>query len=245
MVHWHRLANHPAMQEVGYYSTTLNACRRNRTQMTRDYPVLIGAAGWRHPDWQGDFYPDDLPAEWQPVYYANEFPVVLIAAGELADDDTLAAWREAGETGLRLVVELDEEGTFAAGAGELGDVLAGWVLPAGDTTSLEARLDALGPALPVVVDFGFGEPDSSLAERLAARGVGWCWHGEGAAGGLAHGELALMRVATAGAGPRDLRRWLEAGLAVQDGRRTVALIFEGTPPDIHVLRQAQTLSELL
>ncbi|HEB67806.1 MAG TPA: hypothetical protein ENI93_07650 [Gammaproteobacteria bacterium] len=213
--------------------------------MNRDYPVLIGAAGWRHPAWQGDFYPDDLPAEWQPVYYANEFPVVLIAATDLADAATLAGWREAGETGLRLLVELDDEGALAAGAGDLGEALAGWVLPAGDTASLEARLDALGPALPIVVDFGTGEPDPALAEGLAARGVGWCWHGEGDAGGLAHGELAVMRVSSSGAGPRDLRRWLEAGLAVQDGRRTVALVFEGTPPDITVLRQAQTLSELL
>jgi len=213
--------------------------------MTRDYPVLIGAAGWRHPAWQGAFYPEDLPAEWQPVYYANEFPVVLIPAADLADAATLDAWREAGDTGLRLVVELDEAGALAAGASALGEALAGWVLPAGDVASLEARLDGLAPALPVVVDFGTGVPTSSLAERLAARGVGWCWRGEGEAGGLAHGELALMRVASAGADLRDLRRWLEAGLAVQDGQRTVALIFEGTPPDITVMRQAQTLNELL
>ncbi len=215
--------------------------------MIRDYPVLIGAAGWQHPAWEGDFYPDDLPAEWQPVYYANEFPVVLIPAPDLAraDVDELDAWQEAGETGLRMVVELDAEGALAAKASCLGKHLAGWVLPAGNPAALEPRLDALGADFPAVIDFGASAPAAVLAERLAGRGVGWCWHGEGDAAGLAQGELALMRVPATGAGPRDLRRWLETGLAVQDGRRTVVLILEGAPPDVTLLRQAQTLSELL
>lgn len=214
--------------------------------MARDYPVLIGACGWHHPAWQGEYYPDDLPAAWQPVYYANEFPVVLIPASGLAaaDETALAEWREAGETGLRVVAELDAAGTLATRARQLGDTLAGLLLPAADPATLVTRLTDLGTDLPVVVDFGAGA-NAVQTDWLSGHDIGWCWRGEGDAGGLAHGELAVVRVPSAGAEPRGLRHCLETALAVQDGRRTVAVIFEGSPPDVAVLRQAQTLCELL
>ena len=40
--------------------------------------ILIGASGWLHSGWQEQFYPEDLPQDWQLAYYGNEFPVVLI-----------------------------------------------------------------------------------------------------------------------------------------------------------------------
>ncbi len=47
--------------------------------MTTAYPELIvGAYGWDHVDWQGVFYPDDLPEDWRLTYYANEFRSVYV-----------------------------------------------------------------------------------------------------------------------------------------------------------------------
>ncbi|MDH5516631.1 MAG: hypothetical protein OEY36_02270 [Gammaproteobacteria bacterium] len=41
----------------------------------------VGSWGWRHPEWEKDvFYPDDLPADWQLSYYANEFDLVVVPA---------------------------------------------------------------------------------------------------------------------------------------------------------------------
>jgi len=38
----------------------------------------IGAYGWKHEDWSGNFYPDDLPQDWQLTYYSNAFNCVLV-----------------------------------------------------------------------------------------------------------------------------------------------------------------------
>ncbi|MEQ1661194.1 MAG: hypothetical protein ABL877_00700 [Thiobacillus sp.] len=42
--------------------------------------IQVGALGWQHPDWQGTFYPDDLPADWQLSYYNTQFQVVYLPA---------------------------------------------------------------------------------------------------------------------------------------------------------------------
>ncbi len=46
--------------------------------------LQIGASGFNYPAWVGAFYPDDLPEEWAPGYYANEFRTVML------DDETFA-----------------------------------------------------------------------------------------------------------------------------------------------------------
>ena len=38
----------------------------------------IGAYGWKHENWSGKFYPDDLPQDWQLTYYSNAFNCVLV-----------------------------------------------------------------------------------------------------------------------------------------------------------------------
>lgn len=40
--------------------------------------VLVGARGWAHKSWDGDFYPDDMPAEWQLDFYAQYFKAILL-----------------------------------------------------------------------------------------------------------------------------------------------------------------------
>ena len=38
----------------------------------------LGAVGWDHDRWRGQFYPEDLPREWRLTYYANEHRTVLV-----------------------------------------------------------------------------------------------------------------------------------------------------------------------
>ena len=40
--------------------------------------LQLGAYGWSHARWNEDFYPADLPADWQLSYYSNEFNTVLV-----------------------------------------------------------------------------------------------------------------------------------------------------------------------
>jgi len=42
--------------------------------------VNVGAYGWRHPHWLGEFYHEDLPQEWQLDYYSNVFNCVMVPA---------------------------------------------------------------------------------------------------------------------------------------------------------------------
>jgi len=42
--------------------------------------INVGAYGWRHPHWLGEFYHEDLPQEWQLNYYSNVFNCVLVPA---------------------------------------------------------------------------------------------------------------------------------------------------------------------
>jgi hypothetical protein len=56
--------------------------------------VVVGACGWEHAPWLETYYPDDLPAEWQLDYYANEFGCVVLPPEKwlAADEETIQAW---------------------------------------------------------------------------------------------------------------------------------------------------------
>lgn len=43
------------------------------------YSCYLGAHGWEHAHWQGRFYPEDLPSDWQLAYYNNFFNCVYLA----------------------------------------------------------------------------------------------------------------------------------------------------------------------
>lgn len=39
---------------------------------------IIGTLGWDHSSWQGRFYPEDLPKEWQLDYYSNFSRLIVV-----------------------------------------------------------------------------------------------------------------------------------------------------------------------
>ena len=56
------------------------------------YSCYLGAHGWQHAHWQGRFYPEDLPSDWQLAYYNNFFSCVYLAHAEWSSAPT-ETWR--------------------------------------------------------------------------------------------------------------------------------------------------------
>ncbi len=220
--------------------------------MKRDYTLLIGACGWMHAGWEGGFYPDDLPTDWQLAYYANAWPLALITARERASeaggqlgqeecDDSLCfvgAWswqddpqqaeaekRALGERYLATLLAVDAR----MEVGQLEKVLAHW-RPAGEC----------------VVDFAGEAPGKALLALLRQHDTGWCWRGQGAAEGLDYGRVAIARVGAQNRDAKRLRAIVQTCLAAkQQGDKPGLLLFEGHPPDAEEMNMAEVIAALL
>lgn len=102
--------------------------------------LALGAIEWRHENWQGNFYPDDLPEDWQLSYYSNEFQCVMLpesgwVPGSGYDcSDWLDEINESFRFYLCLpesVSDTDEQGLFIQAVHNLDGHVAGIVLPPG------------------------------------------------------------------------------------------------------------------
>jgi hypothetical protein len=71
--------------------------------------VLVGAVGWQHRAWQGDFYPKDLPEDWLLSYYNTRFQAVYlpVAVWQAASEATWAQWLFDTRDGFYFVLEPD------------------------------------------------------------------------------------------------------------------------------------------
>lgn len=131
--------------------------------------LQIGTVGWQHREWQGGFYPEDMPEEWQLDYYSNAFKVVLVPeeewlqwseeqAAEFADMvgefvfylAVAEAWSEVKRAQLRMIKQI-----FG--------VLLGGVVVFSDSWLPEATLEGV---------------KVSLVSRTARLGS-WGWASEG------------------------------------------------------------------
>jgi hypothetical protein len=71
--------------------------------------ILLGTVGWQRADWDGSYYPDDLPAEWRLAFYANDCDCVLLRP---AHDD--------GDALVAALAELDADLSFFVDAAAAG-----------------------------------------------------------------------------------------------------------------------------
>ena len=235
-----------------------NSLQDNLFMLNDKYRVLLGAADWRHTAWQGQFYPQDLPEEWQLAYYANEFPVVLIRQQQLQVDE-VEEWLENSDESLLFLYELDLCATdtdYAASLQNskaaielLGSRCAGLLIrlesqQANDQSYLLALVSACQEILPLCIDC---DEELSLDSRelLQQHQIGWCWHGTDDESGLVQGALAVCRVESNGLEPRTLRKYVESCINVSSDHRRVILIFDGLPPDTQVMQNAKIIYELL
>ncbi len=222
--------------------------------MTRDYPLLIGACGWFHAGWLDDYYPHDLPADWRLSYYANEFPVVLVAEAEWCLPEVNAAhWCEETEASFRFVLEMavtevEQLQNYLSKVAAFEDRCAGILLCVSgniEITSLGNILDKVTTFAPVCVDFGNQDIADNVIQVLKQKQISRCWHGEGAPEGLSLGAFAVTRIVTDDTNPRQIRHWVENCLKAGDTQRQTILLFDGNPPSIEVIRQAQIILDLL
>lgn len=97
--------------------------------------LRVGSYGWQHPHWLGSFYPDDLPADWQLGYYANEFNTVLVPTHYLQDDCDIEQWlddvHEAFRFYLQAPVARESLQRFEQQCAQLGSYLGGVVSQSG------------------------------------------------------------------------------------------------------------------
>ncbi len=94
--------------------------------------IEIAALGWDHPDWQGSFYPPDLPEDWRLAYFATACDAVLVPLPlwQGTAPEVLAGWAAEVPPRFRFYLELPPDAGAAAlsQADALGAALAGGVV---------------------------------------------------------------------------------------------------------------------
>lgn len=187
-------------------------------QHSTDHRVRFGARDWRHPGWAGGYYPEDLPADWQLGYYANELGAVLLpeAAWRGIDAETLADWALDVHDGFRFYLAVaagsDAPDPAALGA-SCGDLLGGVLWEGVDAP---AGLLGLYPGeLPEGVR-GWGDGQGVRVALLDLQGL----------------DLRARRAVLERLAP-----------ALADGDVALILDWEGVTPG--EIRELQTVAELL
>lgn len=215
-----------------------------------DYRVLIGAYGWQHPGWQGDFYPPDLPLEWQLGFYGNEFRVVLVPPHDWpADSHAVDDWLEQSGDSPSFICEWPLPHCNAAQLEaampvleRFGERLLGLILPQPCADACLRQVSGLAARFRVCVTPG---PAGLSPQLLHDKRIGYCWNGEGEGAILQHGQLAIARIESKDMTLKKLRQVLEQTLAAQAPERYLAVIIAGAPPSVTIMHQALTMLDML
>lgn len=181
--------------------------------------VLIGARGWQHPGWQGSFYPGDLPQSWRLAYYANEFPMLVIREQEWVQIEDMASLREDCASDFRFVVELPALAGGGIQSRHIDRIRQLGEQCAGVIISVEQT-----QAQQALADY-----QSRLPETIP------CY--------MEDEKNSLIKVSS-GISLKELRVLMEMALQLPDASPAL-MIVEGDPPDIELLRNAETMLGLL
>lgn len=225
--------------------------------------ILIGAYGWSHTAWQDDFYPHELPEDWQLAYYGNEFPVIMVPSAywqqpgraliEAALEDSAESLQVVYEAPLVLQADTPVAEVvsilhaFAEQITTIGHPCAAVVIPADSADFPFAEfLQALHISIPLVFVFTAdldGMQSTKLHSLFKEYDVGLCWSGGAGAEVLQFGPVALTLIR----GPlemRQLRSVIETILSETKGGQQSILIFQGQAPAIESMRNAAVMLDL-
>jgi uncharacterized protein YecE (DUF72 family) len=108
------------------------------------HPIRVGTCGWSYKEWEGVFYPEDLPAREWLSFYAERFPVLEVDSTFYRSPSrkSVEGWRDRTPDGFRFSLKVPqvithekvlldcakELGTFLTAARVLGDKLLCCVL---------------------------------------------------------------------------------------------------------------------
>ena len=225
----------------------------------QEHTILIGAYGWLHDEWLGEFYPEDLPDEWRLGYYGNEFPVVLVPADYwAAGAGAIADWLEETDDSPRFICEWpvqvqDEESIdkLLALFAKLGDRVMGILLGMDDEPDekVMALATRLSQHYALCIDARWGTYQSVLEqfiERFHNKNISLCWHGEvETASNMSTGKLVVARINSTELDPKTMRFIVEECIKQGKPDRDVTLIFDGKPPSLQQMINAGVIRDLL
>lgn len=218
--------------------------------------LLIGACGWQHPAWELEFYPADIPPEWQITYYANEFPVVLLRASDWNLQTDLKQLRADVHEAFRFVVELPA--AILSDRSQLADwlnhvqllgeqclALIYSITPqlSEDLDYLQQILDAGKQLAPLAIDVPGRVLSAQLLDWLAQQQVSMVWHTD-TPSHWQGAPLAITRISEVG-DAKQLRRIVENCLSASRQQQVAILLFDGTPPSLEDMRNAGIIVDLL
>ncbi|TVO77056.1 DUF72 domain-containing protein [Sedimenticola selenatireducens] len=199
-----------------------------------DRRIKMGSFGWDHKDWQGPFYPDDLPADWRLSYYANEFSVVLVPFSVWTADEC-ATWHDDVPESFRFVLDItpfsgekDVLRCLKVVVDGLGDRLAGivsWAI----LSSEEARQIESTVGSGLLITPSPDDISPVIGMDRASNSALVCL--------LLPDELGRDLVA--------LRVLMESLMIAEASWHVAMIFFSGEPPAIKVIKDAEVLQQLL
>ena len=229
--------------------------------MTESQPNLrVGARGWQFNQWQGAYYPEDLPDEWRFSYYSNEFNAVLVPA-EYLNSYSIDDWVDwADDTGedFSFYVELTSDqhwNDINDKITALSMQLQGFVLTLKGKTDLEHAATLAGFAshhAPVSIQ---KSSDCSVnAKKLAAfckqHKLNSVWNNQQADPDWPYyGAAIILRREQSDDTQLIIREIMEKGLENAGGHRQLAFFLTGaeplSAPKLELLRGAHIVAELI
>ena len=223
------------------------------------YRVLMGACSWKHSAWLNEFYSDDLPEDWQLGFYSNEFPVVYLPTVDWINEKDLSEWVDDISDSFRFVLEistavLKNEAHFlkcVENIKSLGESCLGIVFKVNSEMTpqidlLQQRVNIAHLLTPICIDINNGDMDSDFINFLSENSLSTVWHGDGEGQKyLNQGDLAVSLVSSDNLDMAGLRHVIETSLKASSEERTSVLCFEGKPPSLEILRNADIILNLL
>jgi hypothetical protein len=217
--------------------------------------VLVGASGWLHENWQEQFYPEDLPEEWQLGYYGNEFPVVLIRDKEWQQGGAVEDWLEETDELPLFICEiplqecaddlLNNAETYLQAARELGERCIGILCRINSSASeqqLEALLLACQTIAPTVVSMR--DADETIQPLLSRLAINPVWESNDISGNNV-GSLFIAELDASQFKLPELRGVIEKLLKQQSPESRLVLLINGATPDMEMMKQVQLMIDLL
>ncbi|WP_455217975.1 DUF72 domain-containing protein [Kaarinaea lacus] len=228
--------------------------------------LFVAARGWAHPSWNGDYYPDDLPDDWQLSFYSNEFRAIVIPESEWKSLDPveIERWIDDTHDEFLFFLEVEDPVTNWQKVSEqieyLGDQLGGFLFrPLEVDSDLSIMADSLSAARKLapasILLPGNMKPGQAGQDLLTKLNVECCWNvGSGAPAWLESGldsELAVARVT--GNNSFTAREWREIietcmqyGEVIHNASsRRVLLVLDMDMPQVNDLRTATMIGDML
>ncbi len=221
--------------------------------------VLMGTCGWKHPGWLNDFYSEDLPEDWQLGFYSNEFPVVYVPVADWLEQADLSEWTEDVSESFRFVLEisaalLSDETQFETAIEKikaLDEFCLGLVFQftpniCNDTTLIQKRIEMAQTIAPVCIDKQDMALSGEMDSLLASLAVAEVWDGQTASNeSNQRGKLAICRVSANELEMPALKKVVEGCLSASTDNCVSVLCFDGAPPSLDVVRNANVILNLL